>query len=67
MPDVSTFQNFNQEHGDVEKLYFAGEHTCDGSVAGLDIGTVHGAYLSGRLAAEELLENSHTEIPSTQG
>eukprot|EP00811_Abedinium_folium_P032575 NODE_5609_length_1753_cov_3.156827.p1 GENE.NODE_5609_length_1753_cov_3.156827~~NODE_5609_length_1753_cov_3.156827.p1 ORF type:complete len:470 (-),score=125.96 NODE_5609_length_1753_cov_3.156827:246-1655(-) len=30
---------------------FAGECVCDGSVAGLDIGTVHGAWLSGSLAA----------------
>jgi monoamine oxidase len=57
MSDVSTFQIFNQVQGGAEKLYFAGEHTCDGCVAGLDIGTVHGAYLSGRLAADNLLED----------
>ena len=33
------------------------EHTCDNRVRGLDIGTVHGAYLSGRLAAEEALRD----------
>ena len=38
-------------------VYFAGEHTCDNHVRGLDIGTVHGAYLSGRLVAEEVLRD----------
>lgn len=33
---------------------FAGEHTCDGSASGLDIGTVHGAWLSGVRAARGL-------------
>lgn len=35
---------------------FAGEHTCDGSSSGLDIGTVHGAWLSGIRVAKALLE-----------
>jgi len=30
---------------------FAGEHTCDGSQLGLDMGCVHGAWLSGLVAA----------------
>jgi len=65
MKDVRAFQKFNSEQGGVEKLYFAGEHTCDGSVAGLDIGTVHGAYLSGRLAAEELLIKNGANMEQT--
>merc|ERR1711964_583523 len=36
-------------------LTFAGEHTCDGSSAGLDMGTVHGAWLSGELAANRAM------------
>jgi len=32
-------------------IAFAGEHTCDGSQLGLDMGTVHGAWLSGVVAA----------------
>ena len=60
MKDVDEFQTFNMTS---EGIYFAGEHTCNNSIAGLDIGTVHGAYISGRVAAEELLkkrsEKSH--------
>eukprot|EP00928_Gymnodinium_smaydae_P070327 TRINITY_DN5417_c2_g1_i2.p1 TRINITY_DN5417_c2_g1~~TRINITY_DN5417_c2_g1_i2.p1 ORF type:complete len:577 (+),score=49.67 TRINITY_DN5417_c2_g1_i2:245-1732(+) len=37
-------------------IAFAGEHTCDGSIRGLDMGTVHGAWLSGEIAATKLLE-----------
>lgn len=40
---------------------FAGEHTCDGSERGLDIGTVHGAWLSGEVAAKGLLGRMHTK------
>jgi len=36
-------------------LFFAGEHTCDGSLPGLDLGCVHGAWLSGELAASEAM------------
>lgn len=61
MEDVHAFQQFNSKQRGVGNLYFAGEHTCDGSVDGLDIGTVHGAYLSGTLAAKELLVHSRTK------
>ena len=54
MKDVDEFQTFNMTS---ERIYFAGEHTCNNSIAGLDIGTVHGAYISGRVAAEGLLKN----------
>lgn len=37
-------------------LYFAGEHTCDGSIPGLDLGCVHGAWLSGELAAAAAIQ-----------
>jgi len=37
-------------------LFFAGEHTCDGSVPGDDLGCLHGAYLSGELAANSVVE-----------
>lgn len=53
MKDVSAFQAYNEEND--RNLYFAGEHTCDGSIGGLDIATVHGAYISGVKAASELL------------
>lgn len=56
MADVSAFQMFNVEND--RNLYFAGEHTCDGSLGGLDIGTVHGAFLSGGKAAAELLRKN---------
>eukprot|EP00927_Polykrikos_kofoidii_P055232 TRINITY_DN49517_c0_g1_i1.p1 TRINITY_DN49517_c0_g1~~TRINITY_DN49517_c0_g1_i1.p1 ORF type:complete len:695 (-),score=43.30 TRINITY_DN49517_c0_g1_i1:57-2141(-) len=59
--DVSAFQQFNAENQNAS-LYFAGEHTCDGSVGGLDIGTVHGAYTSGRKAAEELLRKNPAKL-----
>eukprot|EP01062_Namystynia_karyoxenos_P044156 TRINITY_DN32426_c0_g1_i1.p1 TRINITY_DN32426_c0_g1~~TRINITY_DN32426_c0_g1_i1.p1 ORF type:complete len:516 (+),score=116.03 TRINITY_DN32426_c0_g1_i1:67-1548(+) len=44
-----------QPVGSTGCVAFAGEHTCDGSVGGLDIGTVHGAWRSGELAAEGLV------------
>jgi len=40
---------------------FAGEHTCDGSIDGLDMGTVHGAWLSGAHAAQHLLGRFRNE------
>ena len=55
MKDVTQFQTFNS---DSKMIFFAGEHTCDNSVAGLDIGTVHGAYISGQVAAEHLLKKT---------
>jgi len=56
MEDVHEFQRFNSEYDSDEKIYFAGEHTCNNSMPGLDIGTIHGAYTSGRVAAECLLK-----------
>lgn len=53
LEDVSVFQRFNKEND--RNLYFAGEHTCDGSLSGLDLGTCHGAYISGVKAASQLL------------
>uniref|UniRef100_A0A7S4K7A5 Amine oxidase domain-containing protein n=1 Tax=Odontella aurita TaxID=265563 RepID=A0A7S4K7A5_9STRA len=35
-------------------IFFAGEHTCDGSRLGLDIGCAHGAWLSGEIVAKQL-------------
>jgi len=46
---------FRQPVGANGCVAFAGEHTCDGSLRGLDIGTVHGAWLSGELAARTLI------------
>eukprot|EP01065_Artemidia_motanka_P039228 TRINITY_DN4809_c0_g1_i2.p1 TRINITY_DN4809_c0_g1~~TRINITY_DN4809_c0_g1_i2.p1 ORF type:complete len:491 (+),score=33.17 TRINITY_DN4809_c0_g1_i2:71-1543(+) len=43
---------------------FAGEHTCDGSTAGMDIGTVHGAFLSGERAAESAVLSGAVVSPS---
>ena len=37
-------------------LFFAGEHTCDGSIPGDDMGCVHGAWVSGELAAKAALQ-----------
>ena len=37
-------------------LFFAGEHTCYGFVPGDDMGCVHGAWLSGEIAAKAALE-----------
>lgn len=53
--DASAFQLFNTKNE--RNLFFAGEHTCDGSTNGLDIGTVHGAFNSGITAATLLLQN----------
>lgn len=36
-------------------LTLAGEHTCDGAAPGLDMGTVHGAWLSGKRAASNYM------------
>mmetsp|Transcript_32155 Transcript_32155/g.72179 ORF Transcript_32155/g.72179 Transcript_32155/m.72179 type:complete len:375 (-) Transcript_32155:20-1144(-) len=47
----------SDDGGGMRGMFFAGEHTCDNHVRGLDIGTVHGAFLSGGLAAEELLRD----------
>jgi len=52
--DVANFRS-NQECHD-SGIYFAGEHTCDGSVPGLDLGCVHGAWLSGELAASTIAD-----------
>jgi monoamine oxidase len=45
-------------------LFFAGEHTCSGAVPGDDLGCVHGAWVSGELAAQAALkrlkESSHS-------
>ena len=57
MEDVHEFQRFNSGDDSDKKIYFAGEHTCNNSIPGLDIGTIHGAYTSGRVAAECLLKN----------
>merc|ERR1711972_852217 len=38
-------------------LLFAGEHTCDSSQFGLDMSTVHGAWLSGERAANDVLDS----------
>lgn len=57
MEDVHEFQRFNSEDDSDKKIYFAGEHTCNNSAPGLDIGTIHGAYTSGRVAAECLLKH----------
>ena len=56
--DVRAFGKYNSKTGHWDRTYFCGEHTCDGS-PGLDIGTIHGAYSSGKLAAEELLANDN--------
>ena len=57
MEDVHEFQRFNSGDDSNEKMmYFAGEHTCNNSIPSLDIGTIHGAYTSGRVAAECLLK-----------
>ena len=54
--DLSTFQRWNLDsRSKGGNLFFAGEHACDGSVAGLDVATVHGAYVSGQLAASDLM------------
>lgn len=37
-------------------LFFAGEHTCYGSIPGDDMGCVHGAWVSGEIAAKASLE-----------
>lgn len=37
-------------------IFFAGEHTCDGSVPGDDMGCVHGAWVSGEMAAEAAMK-----------
>lgn len=36
-------------------IFFAGEHTCDGSIPGDDMGCVHGAWVSGELASKAAL------------
>merc|ERR1719150_3176564 len=41
---------------------FAGEHTCDGSSHGLDIGTVHGAWLSGEMAVKGLVSRLGAKV-----
>jgi len=53
--DVREFRSNSECHK--RGLFFAGEHTCDGSVVpGDDMGCVHGAWLSGELAAEAALK-----------
>jgi monoamine oxidase len=60
--DLSTFQRWNLDSRNKGgNLFFAGEHACDGSVAGLDVATVHGSYLSGQLAASDLMGTTASE------
>uniref|UniRef100_A0A7S4SWC3 Amine oxidase domain-containing protein n=1 Tax=Alexandrium monilatum TaxID=311494 RepID=A0A7S4SWC3_9DINO len=49
-------------------MAFAGEHCCDGSQEGLDMGTVHGAFLSGQLAARGFASRrADCEVPGWPG
>eukprot|EP00521_Asterionellopsis_glacialis_P016169 CAMPEP_0195293834 /NCGR_PEP_ID=MMETSP0707-20130614/13496_1 /TAXON_ID=33640 /ORGANISM="Asterionellopsis glacialis, Strain CCMP134" /LENGTH=539 /DNA_ID=CAMNT_0040354639 /DNA_START=22 /DNA_END=1641 /DNA_ORIENTATION=- len=43
-------------------LYFCGEHTCDGSVVGLDIGCVHSAWLSGEMAVDRAISTRGSRL-----
>jgi lysine-specific histone demethylase 1 len=57
--DVKEFRT-NVECRDERRLFFAGEHTCGGSstlVQGDDMGCVHGAWVSGELAAEAAVKS----------
>ena len=41
----------------VGRVFFAGEHTCSGVFDGFDIGTVHGAWLTGEVAVKNILKS----------
>jgi hypothetical protein len=49
--------------GSQGRVAFAGEHTCDGSMSGLDMGTVHGAWVSGQVAVAGLVEKLGSDAP----
>lgn len=64
VPDLEVFQEANKAAADGSvkgglgevALFFAGEHTADGSVKGLDHQTCHGAWKSGEVAADWVLQ-----------
>ena len=61
--DVRNFRQ-NQDCHD-RGLFFAGEHTCDGSFDSDDLGCVHGAWLSGELAASVSVEYISKKMTAT--